>query len=74
MLPNVSDVDLDGRTPQRIAPRPRRAAVVRATAVEVHRVDEAAVREAWRIAGGDAHRLRFDSDGSVTVLNASRSA
>lgn len=41
--------------------------------VSVQRIPEAALDAALRLADGDASRLRFHDDGSVTVANAPRS-
>jgi hypothetical protein len=40
--------------------------------VDVLTISPVVLAAALRLAGGDRSRLRFDADGSVTVLNDSR--
>ena len=55
-----------------VVPKPR-ATPVRGPKLTVEQMNSLAVRTALKIAGGDASRLRFETDGSVLVTNRARS-
>ncbi len=44
----------------------------KAAPVSERSVPQEAINQALRLAGGDPSRLRIEADGSVTVLNGSR--